>query len=174
MLDPWSYAAKTNTEHAHQVALFAWCNTASRFGTNIANDPHSYTVVGFAIKQFEGGGSLGYIRYSKPLPLLFRLFAIHNQGHGDAIRGNRAVAEGVKAGVPDMMLPVLGGNRYPGGVYQFQGLFIELKRTVGARLSSEQADWITYLNDAGYCAKTCFGWLDARDCLLTYLGERAT
>jgi hypothetical protein len=105
MADPWSYAAKTRNEHAEQVALLMWANMAARFGPVIADDSHSYTVAGFAKTQFENAGKLGYKIYSAPIPELEFLFAIHNQGSGDAIRGARAKAEGVKAGVPDLMFP---------------------------------------------------------------------
>ena len=89
--------AKAGTEHAHQKALFAWANCAARYGFEYADDDRAYNKLLRATIQDK-------IPYEAPV--LMHLFAIHNQGHGDAIRGGRARAEGVKAGVPDIMLPV--------------------------------------------------------------------
>ncbi|MFO4987381.1 hypothetical protein RCK87_26925, partial [Salmonella enterica subsp. enterica serovar 1,4,[5],12:i:-] len=66
------------------------------------------------------------------IPQLKRLFAIHNQGHGDKIRGNRAKAEGVKKGVPDLMLPVV--------IDGYAGLFVELKVNRKTDTSAEQEE----------------------------------
>lgn len=175
--DPWSYADKTGLEHAHQTALFMWANMAMRFGPNIANDPHSYTVAGFAQKQFEGKGGLGFIKYSAPIPQLKWLHAVHNQGHGDAIRGAKAKAEGVKAGVSDLFLPVpLVEARPPtaGWLGDYHGwsfcagLYLELK--VGSNTPSEQQlEFMDDMRAAGYQADWVVGWEMARERILAYL-----
>ena len=173
-LNPWDYAAKTRKEHAEQVALFMWAGMAQKFGPNIANDPHSYTVPGFALKQFEGKGGLGYIRYSDPLPELKWLHAVHNQGHGDAIRGAQAKAEGVKAGVADIFLPV--PTVQPCCVYRpeltgYCGLYIELKKKDSGKPHAEQLDFQTDMRAAGYKCEIIHGWELARDEILRYLGR---
>lgn len=163
-LDPWSYAAKTRNEYAEQVALFMWANMAANFGLQAASDPESYTTKGKAI----------YWRSLEARPeitVLNRLFAIKNAGHGDAIRGAMSKAEGVKAGVPDIMLPVPRAG-YVGGGY---GLYIELKRLKSQRgaagsTSQVQDDWREYLTQAGYAVEVCHGWEAARDAILRYLG----
>jgi hypothetical protein len=99
------------------------------------------------------------------------LFAIHNQGHGDAVRGAQAKAEGIKAGVPDIMLPVVT-FRAPGGYSH--GLFIELKRpklaaTAKGVTSNDQKDWIAFLTSQGYRCEVCIGWEAARDVIKDYL-----
>lgn len=192
-LNPWAYAESTNSEHAEQVALFMWCNMAANFGIDAANDRDSYDKKDHALTHY------GPFQGEHAQPLLKRLFAIHNQGHGDVVRGMRARAEGVKTGVPDMMLPVpqvfgveycFGYGLFAGayGVFDpsynrphgryicgYHGLWIELKRpsSVGKAKGSTQGkqdDWIEFLLNQGYAAEVCVGWEVARDCILKYLG----
>lgn len=201
---PWD-RAKTGTEHGEQSALFQWCNMAARFGVEAANDPKSYTTAGHAMAQYGGGDPhAGYEPHCpNAVPQLARLYAIHNQGHGDRIRGNRARAEGVKTGVPDTHLPIprLASELdhetfgplvvpYRDGGYGFGvvcGLYIELKvrevtkpgvrkaevivRRAGTT-SDKQDDWIDFLRGAGHAVAICYGWEEARDVLLAYLGLR--
>ncbi len=174
MADPWSYAAKTRNEFAEQSSLVMWANMAARFGPVIADDPNSYTVAGFAKTQFENAGKLGYKIYSAPIPELEFLHAIHNQGTGDAIRGARAKAEGVKAGAPDMSLPVPKSSEDFSRVYN--GLYIELKRLKSERgaagvASDVQIKWHNFLTGQGYKVVVCEGWEAARAAILAYLGR---
>lgn len=139
-MDPATYAARTNTEHAHQVALFMWAKA-----------------------------------WSKDEPRLELMFAIPNGGQRNKAVASRMKAEGVKAGVPDIMLPV------PAVVTGFtsHGLFIELKRPkTGSQrkgTTSEQQSkfWHPRLQAEGYFVATCFGWDDARRCICWYLGLNA-
>src|SRR4051812_7142849 len=84
--------SKSGTEHAHQVALFAWAAVACYHGFAVAN---LWAKSGVLDPQYN----------RRPIPCLKWLHAIHNQGHGDAIRGGRAKAEGVRKGIPDIFLP---------------------------------------------------------------------
>lgn len=168
-LDPWSYAQKTNSEFAEQSALFRWANMAERFGYLIADDPNSYNVRGFAQTQFDNAGKLGYKHVSEPLTKLKWLHAIHNQGHGDAIRGAKAKAEGVKAGVADIFLPCPAPyDMWSTKVYH--GFYIELKKAVGGKPSPDQLDFQWDVRNEGYKHEICHGWLEARKCILDYLG----
>lgn len=72
-------------------------------------------------------------------------------------------AEGVKAGVPDISLP------YP--TSRHHGLYIEMKREKGGRVSDKQKEWLEYLNSVGYLAVVCKGFEEAKDCILQYLAE---
>jgi hypothetical protein len=94
-------------------------------------------------------------------PELSLLFAIANAGAG-AQRGQagKMKAEGVKAGVPDMLLPVARNG--------YHGLFIEMKRTGGV-LSPIQLAWIARLKQEGYMVRVCYGFEQARDVLVGYL-----
>lgn len=95
-------------------------------------------------------------------PALKWLIAIPN-GLAASSRGEaaRMKAQGMKPGVPDLVLP------YPCGGYA--GLWIELKRRTGGRLSAEQREWLAYLNGVGYVARRCDGWDEAREQIIAYL-----
>ena len=94
-------------------------------------------------------------------PELNRLFHIQN---ASANRSARVV--GVKAGVPDLFLPVRNNKYF--------GLFIELKRPQSdgkraGKVSKEQDEWITQLLLEGFGVALCYGWEAARDMLIQYL-----
>ncbi len=122
--------AASGTEHAHQVALFAWA-------------------------------ALERCNY----PQLQLMFAIPNQRAG-VVAGAYFKAEGVRAGVPDIFLPV-PICRGPGAILK-AGLWIELKKP-GGIVAKERIWWQNALNEAGYLAVVCYGWEEARDTILTYL-----
>ena len=67
-------------------------------------------------------------------PELNLLYHVPNGGSRHKAEAGRLRAEGVKAGVPDLCLPVARG--------QYHGLYIELKRQRGGRISEEQVRWI--------------------------------
>lgn len=91
------------------------------------------------------------------------LFAIPNGGLRHKVIANKMKAEGAKAGVPDMMLPIprLGYN----------GMFIELKVGKG-KASATQAVWHTELRRRGYNVVTCVGWFEVVSAIAAYLGWR--
>lgn len=174
-LDPWAYAEKTLTEHAEQVALFRWSNMARLFGCGIANRVESYNIAGWAKSHHENimAGKYGDIAEATPLIELKWLHAIHNQGHGDAIRGGKAKAEGVKAGVADIFLPVPGSFRGTDAALGAfcHGLYIELKRKDSGSPSAIQLEFQTDMRAAGYKSEIIHGWELARDEILSYLGK---
>jgi hypothetical protein len=92
-------------------------------------------------------------------PELRLLFAIPNQRAGK-VAGAFFKAEGVKAGLPDLMLPVARKT--------WHGLFLELKRPGGVP-TREQMNWIDKLLKQGYAARVCYGWIEARDTIIEYL-----
>ena len=94
-------------------------------------------------------------------PELGLLFHIPNGGRRGKAEAARFRAEGVKAGVPDLMLPVARGGKH--------GLFLELKRKAGGRVRPEQKDWLEQLRQQGYEAQVCRGWEGAAEALLRYL-----
>jgi hypothetical protein len=93
-------------------------------------------------------------------PELEYMFAIPNGGQRNAATGARLKAEGVKAGVLDIFLPVARSV--------WHGLWVEMKTAKG-QLSQEQKDWIKYLRDAGYGVAVCKSWDEARDVIKGYL-----
>lgn len=103
-------------------------------------------------------------REAEEHPELGLLFAVPNGGRRDAVTGARLKAEGVKAGVPDVWLPVARGG--------FHGLVIELK--AGARRASrEQAAWMGALAREGYAVSLCYGADEAKGEILNYLALEA-
>jgi hypothetical protein len=93
-------------------------------------------------------------------PELRHLFAIPNGGKRDKITAAKLKAQGVKAGVPDMFLPVPRG--------EYHGLFIELKK-IGKKAEPDQLTWMTALKKQGYGAMVCEGWEQAAKMLMMYL-----
>ena len=73
-------------------------------------------------------------------------------------------AQGVKSGVPDLCLPVARGASH--------GLYIELKRQRGGRISEEQVRWINGLLKQGYAAAICKGWQEAASVITDYLRQK--
>lgn len=115
-------------------------------------------------KQSEHGAQTALFRtvamHEAHRPELALLFAIPNGGKRDKITAAKLKAEGVKAGVPDLMLPVARGG--------YHGLFIELK--VGDnRPSKSQKEWIAHLLNQGYDCAVCWEWTQAMEILLAYL-----
>ena len=89
------------------------------------------------------------------------LYHIPNGGTRGKAEAGRFRAEGVRAGVPDLCLPVARG--------EYHGLYIELKRTKGGKISEKQKEWLDALEKEGYCAAVCHGWDEAREKIETYL-----
>lgn len=161
-LDPLSYAKAS--EHSHQVALLMWANMACNYGLKASLDNYSYNVFGHAQELLKENND--------QIPQLKWLHAIHNQGHGDKIRGGKAKAEGVKPGVFDLFLPVpisLDGE-FNGALPRrlYHGLYLELK--VGKNQPSEkQNEFAADMGAAGYQTAVAWGWLEAREKILDYL-----
>jgi hypothetical protein len=171
--------AKSESEHAHQRALFAYCNMAKLHGFEVAD----YWANGGNLSFLQNStfGKLGEKCYTpKPVPELAWLHAIHNQGHGDAVRGGRAKAEGVKAGVADIFLPVVKMTK---GFYgqpdelKFAGLYIEMKKpdqkpvreTSKGGLSEEQLKFKEFVLKQGYAWHVCYSWQEAVEVIKEYL-----
>jgi hypothetical protein len=89
------------------------------------------------------------------------LFAIPNGSHKSIATAMRFKREGLKAGVPDILLPVARGG--------FYGLFVELKRVRGGRMSEEQWQWRAALLCEGYQCVICKGWEEAAKQIENYL-----
>ena len=94
-------------------------------------------------------------------PELRLMYAIPNGGSRHPAEAAHLKAQGVKAGVPDICLPCARSG--------YHGLYIEMKRTKGGRLSEEQKIMIEALRDQGYKAEVCKGWENARKTIEKYL-----
>ena len=89
-----------------------------------------------------------------------RLFAIPNGGWRAKAQALKLQLEGVRAGVPDLFLPVATGGKH--------GLFIEMKRSKGGTVSPEQKDWLAHLKQQGYRAEVCKGFEAAKAVIQDY------
>ena len=92
------------------------------------------------------------------------LYAIPNGGHRNKAVAAKLKAQGVRAGVPDLCLPVSRGGKH--------GLYIELKRRKGGRVSPEQLEWMECLMQEGYHCAVCKGWDAAAKVIEEYLLEK--
>lgn len=97
-------------------------------------------------------------------PELRLLFHIPNGGSRGKAEAAHFKAEGVKSGVPDIFFPVARGP--------YHGLFIEMKRQKGGKVSDNQKAWIAALTVQGYLAAVCYGWKDAASLIEDYLDEK--
>lgn len=98
---------------------------------------------------------------ARKYPELKLCFHIPNGGSRHRAEAAHLQAQGVRAGVPDLCLPVARGP--------YHGLYIELKRVKGGRLSIAQTEWLQALQAQGYRAVVCAGWESARDTIVEYL-----
>ena len=89
------------------------------------------------------------------------LFAIPNGGTRNAIEAKNLKAEGVRAGIPDLMLALPCGA--------FHGLFIEMKRVKKGRISKEQKEMLEVFGKLGYKTVVCFGFEAAKTAIEQYL-----
>lgn len=72
----------------------------------------------------------------------------------------RMKAEGAKAGIPDVTLPVARGG--------YHGLYIEMKIAPNTPTESQKW-WLDALAIEGYRTTICYSWEEARDVLVDYL-----
>lgn len=99
-----------------------------------------------------------YMQQQKPE--LSLMYHVPNGGKRDIGTAKKLKFEGVKAGVPDIVLPVSRGG--------YHGLYIELK--VGKnKPSNEQKEWLRRLKQEGYYTEWCIGSKQAIEVIEKYL-----
>ena len=86
-------------------------------------------------------------------PRIGLMYAIPNGGYRGGLEGWRLKEEGVKAGMPDIHLPVAVGG--------YTGLWIEMKTAVG-KLSAAQKEVIGELRECGHRVEVCRGYPEAK------------
>ena len=96
-------------------------------------------------------------------PELALMFAVPNGGARNIVVARKMKAEGVKPGVPDIMLPVARKR--------FHGLAIEMKRRAGGRVSDDQLFWLDALTEQSWLAVVCKGWEEAVAVIEGYLND---
>ena len=104
-------------------------------------------VMGNGLKLTESQEQVAVVEYCewRRIPC----FHIPNGGHREKHTAYQMKRQGVKAGVPDLCIPVARKG--------FHGLYIEMKRADGGRPTAEQRGWLRLLVDNGYCAEVCHG-----------------
>ena len=99
-------------------------------------------------------------RVSGKYPELKLLYHIPNGGQRNIAEAANLKRQGVKAGVPDLCLPVARGK--------YHGLYIELKYGKN-KPTDKQYEWLTALQNQGYAAVVCYGWNHAAKTITNYL-----
>lgn len=93
-------------------------------------------------------------------PELDLLYHIPNGGKRNQKEAFNLKRQGVRAGVPDLCLPVARGK--------FHALYIEMK--VGKnKPTKNQKEWMRKLNEQGNLAIVCYGWEEASAVLTKYI-----
>lgn len=165
-MTPTKYLA-SGSESAEQTALFMWATIAGRFGYAAADDDMSYEVANHALSTY------GPINGPNAVPELLDMFAIPNGGLRDKITASNLKREGVKPGVPDVLLPVARGG--------WHGLFIEMKRRTTGKgaarkqkgsASAEQVQWAERLRSRGYGVLVTVGFEEAKSAIRAYLTQK--
>lgn len=87
--------------------------------------------------------------FRKTYPAI-RILAIPNGSQRSRTTGARLKAEGVVAGVPDLLVPAWN-------------LWIEMKRADGGSVSTQQKDWHRYLESIDHTVLICAGFLQAKE-----------
>lgn len=89
-------------------------------------------------------------------------FAVPNGSNKSMTARRKFKAEGLKAGVPDMVILLEGGKT----------VFIEMKRKRGGTVSKEQKEWLERLRVLGFDAYICKGAKEAIEVVQKYLPDR--
>jgi len=170
--------AKSNTEHAHQRAFFAWVNMVSRFGFEAGLAMEAYTNPAYHRDILQA------------VPGLALMHAIPNGGLRSKATAGKLKAEGVKSGVLDTFLPWPAKYKYPTNipfsindeasnvvVYEegwYCGLYVEFKKPEektrkDGGLSPAQVEFMDAARNAGYCCRVAYNWAEAANLVMLYL-----
>lgn len=116
------------------------------------------------LKRGEDTEQMGVIDWAnwnlQRFPELKMLYHVPNGGKRNPKEAARFKAMGVKAGVPDLCLPVPMNG--------YAGLYIEMKYGSN-RTTAAQKEWIKNLKEYGYKATVCYGGAEATAELEAYL-----
>jgi hypothetical protein len=152
--------SKSGSEHGHQVAFFAYVNVAMNHGFGVADlwaNGH----------RLDSAKALAKLHHDyNPIPELKWVHAIPNGGsRGDTeqsrkVQGGKLKAEGVKAGIPDLFVPIRRGKA--------GGLYIEMKKP-GGKPSAEQKEFGAFAIAQGYQFEVCDSYNKAVAVLKNYM-----
>ncbi len=98
--------------------------------------------------------------YAKDFPELDLLYHVPNGGSRNQLEAANLKRQGVKAGVPDLVLPVPR--------QQFHGLYVEMKW--GKNTTTDKQDWwLEQLQQQGYKTAVCWSADEAMDVIAEYM-----
>lgn len=171
-------------EHQHQVELFVLAAVAGRFGADVAARWMGEHPLHLKRSSLAGLALAPDDRWSW-------LHAVPNGGsrgsnaQDAAVVGGRMKAEGVRAGVADICLPVPvighGFDLPPGKAPSFPwcGLYLEMKRTASAKvqasgsmLAPAQKAFGRYVQRQGYCYSVGYGYVEGFNLICAYLNGK--
>ncbi|MFI5405448.1 MAG: VRR-NUC domain-containing protein [Nitrososphaerales archaeon] len=90
-----------------------------------------------------------------------RFYAIPNGGKRNLMEAIKFKRMGTMSGVPDLCIPIPSGS--------YHGLYLELKRVKGGKVSENQKYWLEFLREKGYQAFVANGFEEAKEIILYYL-----
>lgn len=112
-------------------------------------------------EEIEQQHIIEWCEYNKfKYPGVNTILHVPNGGKRTRIEGAKFKRLGVRAGIPDLFLPIQKQG--------YGGLFIELKVDKG-KVSTKQKEWIENLNINGYKAVVCYGFEEAKDIIEGYM-----
>ena len=110
----------------------------------------------------ESQEQIAVIKWADAQPAICgRLMSIPNGANKSPAAAAKFKREGLRPGVPDLLLPIPR--------HFCHGLWIEMKRRKGGKMSKLQADWIVFLRKQGYQAWACEGSDEAIKIIKEYM-----
>ena len=94
------------------------------------------------------------------MPELQYMYHVPNGGKRDKATAAVLKRQGVKAGVPDIMLPAARAG--------YHGLYIELKAGSNTT-TANQKSWLKFLRQQGHYTAICYSWQLAAELIERYL-----
>lgn len=91
------------------------------------------------------------------------MFSVPNEAARSPKHGARMKAQGLRSGVPDICLALPVGG--------MPGMYIEMKRGSGGKVSENQQKWIDRLRSVGYVVEVCYGAEEAKEAINNYLNS---
>lgn len=89
------------------------------------------------------------------------ILGIFNEGQRSAIRSAVMKRMGLRPGVCDLFIA------YP--AHGKHGMWLEMKKRRGSKISAEQRTWVNRMNSVGYVAVICYGWEQAVKAIAQYM-----
>lgn len=113
-------------------------------------------------RQYEGAEQEAVVSWCFYNRIL--IFAIPNGGSRNKLEAANLKRQGVKAGVPDLFVPVARRG--------FHVLFIEMKHGRNTT-TAKQEEWLDALTHEGYATGVCWGYSQAVELIKWYFAEDA-